>query len=516
MPFDASGTFTRFRGNDSWKGDAASADKRIKSDIHDINDNDLANGLSECITRTGKTQPTADIPMGGHKIINLAPPVAPSDAATKAYVDNPDPSSFPKNLGGADVNGRLNFTSPTGVNGITWSSIGAAWVARLAATDRARNRVVLNNDVDPAVGTDVIAIDETNGSLAFPTQFETSTNLIFDGTSWRTPVAGAGYIMRFTGGVLSFLSNFTATTLAYGVAALESWFRVSRQSGSVVIELDKQASGHVASLRGLMGGKLRWNLQLGNSAAEDATFLGSDFVLTSYNNAGTGNFTVMSASRKTGEVNFPQGLSGNLVVDGSITSDASSFASSTTTAILSTISGGTVYLRPNGPASAAGQTYLQSNGDLTVTGYMFAGGYTERPGVSAGFGTQKFNSYYASSVDIRCYVGNTFVGTWTPACDHRIKKDIRPLPGSWDKVKALRPVSYTDAAFGADQLFVDGDTERWGFLAHELQEALLPSAASGEKDGPELQQPSVMSVLAALCSALQEAQVRIEALEARG
>lgn len=86
MPFDASGTFTRLRGANSWVGDAT-ANTPIRADLHDNNDNDFANGLSDCITKSGRTQPTADLPMAGHKLVNLGEPTASSDSATKAYVD---------------------------------------------------------------------------------------------------------------------------------------------------------------------------------------------------------------------------------------------------------------------------------------------------------------------------------------------------------------------------------------------------------------------------------------------
>ena len=58
--------------------------------------------------------------------------------------------------------------------------------------------------------------------------------------------------------------------------------------------------------------------------------------------------------------------------------------------------------------------------------------------------------------------------------------------------------------------------ERWGFLAHELQDALIMDAATGYKDTTEeIQSPNPWTVIAALTKALQEAMARIEALEAR-
>jgi hypothetical protein len=110
--------------------------------------------------------------------------------------------------------------------------------------------------------------------------------------------------------------------------------------------------------------------------------------------------------------------------------------------------------------------------------------------------------------------------------DYRTKRDIRPLPGMWERVKALRPISYkhrdytpaflAETAKNEGKPFVEGDDkERWGFAAHELQEDLVETAATGRKDEERvLQSPNPMTVIAALTKALQEAMGRIEALEA--
>lgn len=83
MPFDGSGNFTRLM---NWVADAAASIK-IRADRHDTEDDNFAAGLTNCITKDGQTQPTADIPMNGKKIVNLADPTAAQDVATKAYVD---------------------------------------------------------------------------------------------------------------------------------------------------------------------------------------------------------------------------------------------------------------------------------------------------------------------------------------------------------------------------------------------------------------------------------------------
>lgn len=96
--------------------------------------------------------------------------------------------------------------------------------------------------------------------------------------------------------------------------------------------------------------------------------------------------------------------------------------------------------------------------------------------------------------------------------DYRLKKDVTNLGSMWDKVKALRPVSFTAADW--EPYSVADDVVRWGFIAHELQETLLPTASTGAKDSEGApQQPYWTVVVAALCKALQEAMARIEALE---
>ena len=107
----------------------------------------------------------------------------------------------------------------------------------------------------------------------------------------------------------------------------------------------------------------------------------------------------------------------------------------------------------------------------------------------------------------------------------------------------MRPVSYTQAQYTSDvelaarqeaaakrvehglkddkltpplgPMFAADDIERWGFIAHEVQETLLPSAASAVKDDPvAVQSLNLAPIVASLTKALQEAMARIEALEA--
>ena len=106
MPFDGSGNFNRVM---NWVNDAL-ANIKIVASRHDSEDDNFAAGLSQCITKDGQTQPTANIPMNGKKIINLAAPTNPTDAASKTYVDTADALKAP--LASPTFTGKV--TMPTG------------------------------------------------------------------------------------------------------------------------------------------------------------------------------------------------------------------------------------------------------------------------------------------------------------------------------------------------------------------------------------------------------------------
>jgi hypothetical protein len=154
MSWDGNGTFLRVM---NWASDAANNIK-IKSDRHDIQDDDFANGLSNTITKDGQSQPVNDIPMNDHRIINLADPVNDQDAVTKAYADTIRPSSSGMEISGADANGRLTFSSLTGVNGIAWAGADLSWIARLAVAELPGPPVV------PAVPARLCLNDRPDGS----------------------------------------------------------------------------------------------------------------------------------------------------------------------------------------------------------------------------------------------------------------------------------------------------------------------------------------------------------------
>lgn len=232
------------------------------------------------------------------------------------------------------------------------------------------------------------------------------------------------------------------------------------------------------------------------------------------------------AAASANEVTIDSG--GGLIAAGNIQINGGSLQSGQANLILGGSGGsGAVFLRPQGIASTAGQAYVNNVGYFTTNyGYGIKAGANVAPGASV------FNINWNGSVT-GVWIDFTYMGTFAFTSDYRTKKDVVDLPSQWETVKQLRPIQYTQAEFSPPShlrgiaetkakgvkeipgpLFEADDIERWGFIAHELQETLIPSAANGVKDVPdEIQSPNPWTVIAALTSALQEAMSRIEALE---
>lgn len=104
MSYNGSGTFNLYAGNPVVTGTT------ISSTWANNTLSDIATGLSNCMTRDGQSPPTANIPMGGFKLTNLANASSSGDALT--YGQAPMLSSGTTN-GVAYLNGSKVLTSGT-------------------------------------------------------------------------------------------------------------------------------------------------------------------------------------------------------------------------------------------------------------------------------------------------------------------------------------------------------------------------------------------------------------------
>jgi len=274
------------------------------------------------------------------------------------------------------------------------------------------------------------------------------------------------------------------------------------------------AAGAVNVLMGKRADTNRWAVLLGDGNVNDTGGnVGSDFSIYRYDDAGAYLGQPINVSRGTGllTVTGQTNIVGNTGITGTFgASGAVSFASNLT---------------------VTGDTALNGT-NFTVAQGVQARGYRAKPGMDGAVRANHFNIDVTSGTQM--WIDTTNLGTITVTSDYRIKKDVTDLASTWDTVKALRPIKYTQAQFSPPShveyvtslmtkegsvapgdLYEADDIERWGFIAHELQETLVPSAATGVKDSPDtVQSPNPFTLIAALTKALQEAMARIEALEA--
>lgn len=515
MPFQPDGSFTRVIDG-GWQADR-DAGTKITAVRHDAEDDNFATGLGDTITRHGTSIITANTPWNNKKITDLGgPPTEPGDATNKAYVDTFKDFTTGLNISGAGpINGFIQFSSPTGVNGIGWTTADMSWIGRIFELDKTSRRLAVN-DAPDGTGNDVFIIDETGRANSIGVF---SNNLSYDNqtptASWRTIVAGLGTLISTAGGALAAMSNDVVTTVAYQIATVREFFKVANAGGTVTLDLTKSASGKAVVIRSYMTDKLRWAEYLGSATAESGVErVGSDYILQSFNNAGGGAVNELVISRATHAATFGGDVSGQDVVTLSGT-----VRSTTPILILAAPPGGNIRLRPDGPTSALTSCMITGTGDINVC----EGDATPSGGIYAGLGMRgkagqvgayaaTWNNFYWDGTYLKAYVGSTFLGNIAWQCDYRIKKNVKALPSTWEQVKALRPVSFQQKKF---DIFEENDTVRLGFIAHELQERLGEGAATGKKDEENtIQSPDPMAIIAALTRALQEAMLRIEALEA--
>jgi hypothetical protein len=408
--------------------------------------------------------------MNGKKLVNVANPLAAQDVATKNYVDSIKTFSTGLIISGVDADGKLTFTGAGAYEGLAWGTTAPTGANLFFGVEQAGPQWVWNDKADNS-GNDVMTLAK-GGAL---TVGNPTTRPSLTLTSLKKPsTTNDGGIIYFNGyNSASALKQFA---YLYGTF---SDLTSGSENGSLTFSL--------------------------------------------LNNGAVVNALVLSGTTSS--------ISGNTTISGSVTSTTGSFISSTANgnAILAATGAGAILLRPNGVASATAQVVVTTAGELTVPvgGMVRAGnGVIGKAGSAGGYGSQLHNWFYNAGL-VQCWVDGTNLGNLTLSSDYRIKKDVVPLASMWDQVKRLRPVSYTQAEFtppvqlaankeAVAPMFPADDIERWGFIAHEVQEELLPTAANGVKDAEdEVQSLNLAPVVAVLTKALQEAMTRIEALEAR-
>ncbi len=177
LPFDGSGTFSRNNGTHTgtqvWQDDAA-ADLDIEATLHDTHDQDIANALSNCITRDGQSTISANIPFNSKRITGLAAGTARTDAATVEQIQDSEVVYAGTTAGSGDA-----FTA-TLSPAITAYATGMYVLLKANRTNTGASTLNLN-------GVSATAIRKYNGTTALVANDILSGQsylLQHDGTFW--------------------------------------------------------------------------------------------------------------------------------------------------------------------------------------------------------------------------------------------------------------------------------------------------------------------------------------------
>jgi Chaperone of endosialidase len=351
-------------------------------------------------------------------------------------------------------------------------------------------------------------------------------------TAWITlgPLDTAAMgMLPLTGGTLAGPGNLTVggTLGVTGLATLSGGVIAGSGTGLVI----DVAAGIGKQILGRTSGSSRWLLQLGNATAEGGSNSGSDFALYRYSDAAVFIDAALTINRANGIATFIHpvnvaGLTSSAQVN--VTGASGAQALIAYTATRSWLAGqqtdGTFIIYD--ATAPRTDLVIDTAGNATWAATVIATGYRTRAGLAGAYGSSSFNLEQRAGVHI--WLDTTDMGLVTLTSDYRVKKDIAPLPSMWERVKSLRPISYQHQDYTPphleakedgslpEPLILEDGVERWGFVAHELQETLIQDAATGVKDQANcIQSPNVMTIVATLTRALQEAMERIERLEAQ-
>lgn len=145
-------------------------------------------------------------------------------------------------------------------------------------------------------------------------------------------------------------------------------------------------------------------------------------------------------------------------------------------------------------------------------GAVNATGYAARNGTSGTNSGNLFNFSW-SSPDVTSWIDGVTIGTAASTSDYRVKQNISLQTESGiDKIKLLKPSTFQYKDYQG--VFKADNVTREGFIAHEIQE-VIPSGATGSKDGTEIQSLKLDAIVSVLTKALQEAVAKIETLETK-
>lgn len=470
------GNFTRIYGNNGWTNDATLG-VGIEAGRHDIQDNDLKDGIDQCLNKTGQNSMTGDLNLGGYRPTNVAAGTAAAPALCVANDVNtgifqaaaaPDTLSIATNSTErvrVDSSGRVGIgtTSPGFLLDAQLTSANAAAFQRFAATGDGPF-VTLIKSRGATVGTNtIVQPGDTLGTIAFGGTNGTSYNdaAYIRGTVDNTP--GASNDMP---GRLEFHTTPDGSGLPLERMRIDSTGNVGIGVASPLART--HISGQVANAIGT-------GVDQGQLFLSDSDLNTSGLCLGYYYQGGVDEYARIQSRSASGFTNLVlQGGNGAVVINKTSTS-----------------------------TSIAG-THFTNGASSTSPSTMFM--------VKTFSGTANGIANYHSGT----YVGGVdFSNTATAfptSSDYRLKENVVKLQNALSRVNQLKPSRFN--------FISEPDETIDGFLAHEVAN-VVPNAVFGEKDAVhddgsiKVQSLDNSKIVPLLTAAIQELNAKVEALEAK-
>lgn len=471
MPWSG-GIYDRLDGPTGWQDDAA-ASIPIQADLHDNSDNDVRDGINQCLNKDGSNSATGNLNLANNKITNLATGTLTTDASTVAQVQN---SGL---IWGGTSTGSANaqIISPTPAV----LAYAAGQVFRFIAGFTPTSTLTLQ--VSSLSAQSIIAdqVGTSSGNLA-----------IMKGMVCEVVYNGTNFILRNAAGSNVFLGDYNNGNTSRSLSFFKSrgaefpTNTIVQNGDAIGLVAFNAANGTgydraayiAAEVGGVPGasGDMPGRLLFGTTPDGSATTLERMRIIS------TGQVIIGATSTTFSSEILAAGTgSGQQAI---------------------TVNGGT-------SGTGGGGAFYARNGATTIAavgGYsaIIGGAYDATP------------LFYASStpkvVGITSAVGDRFMkwstttNSWTyDTSSARFKDNIADCPYGLTDVLAMQPRSF-EYKFEENRADV-------GFIAEELL-SVIPEVVGLDKDGlPE----AVMydRLTSVLCKAIQELHAKVAALEAR-
>jgi len=388
--------------------------------------------------------------------------------------------------------GTLIESAIAGYTTVSVTSANQAFTALDGAADEARNAV--------------IELTTTTGAaFAVYAPPQEKTYIIYNNTAYTASIYNS-----------TVLGNTTPAGAALTIAAGNKTMVFTNGTVFSTLSLPSPGSGTVTSVAGT--GTVNGITLTGTVTSSGNLTLGGSLSNVSLNSQVTNTLPIANGgtgSTSTAYCSLSSNVSGTLPVGNGGTGSSSLAgagiptlsATNSFTGIngfgITATAGYSAYAKP--PTSSGAGFVGQNNG----AGVPFAAATNQASGTLI-----VFYDGVLPSVTTNGYVQLSGAGVnYYSASDYRLKQNVTPLSNATAKLKQLAPKTYTWISH-PEAGTVDG------FIAHELQ-AVVPQAVSGEKDAvyedgkPKYQAVDSSNLVPLLTAALQEALVRIEALEAK-